>query len=464
MIDGVKSSCIGLAPALWQRNPALNFGISVSESTGELLTQKREANVNGLRFIISSTDWGGLSCSLAGSLHKYKNADSTNYNDFIFSDLSDTLDSLSQKYDIDIEHSPLHGIEIGVNIELDYSPEIVFKKAVCHKGTPFESINAQYKRLGVVCTHTDYTIKLYDKGYQCKIDNKYILRYEVKLLRQRILHPYGINTLADLKKPEKVAPLIHLLRKSLQEIVFFDYSFKPKDFTKCKLLSWQQYGNPRYWESLDPNNYYKARKKLSELTEKYGCIDWKGFMLKKVTQKWFDLLDYKYKKVQRFPCFFIQMQAQKKARISELECMWENIANGDVQKRKEKRKIPLPEIPSKQYPEEYTEKTEDGTGFCVSCGRELTGQKKGSRFCSEKIYGHEARKCRNKDSNKRLAVKRKIKRAAGKDLKLVVIYQDKGKESKAILAASKVVVSREWLDIVKSVEVYKSNIHIRGVP
>ncbi|HSH65812.1 MAG TPA: hypothetical protein VLB84_08445, partial [Bacteroidia bacterium] len=36
---------------------------------------------------------------------------------------------------------------------------------------------------------------------------------------------------------------------------------------------------------------------------------------------------------------------------------------------------------------------------CLSCGRNITNQKKGSMFCSEKIYGKEAKKCRNMQSN-----------------------------------------------------------------
>lgn len=433
MIDGVKCSCFGLDAKLWQNNPLLDFGLSVSESTGELLTQRREAKAKDLRFILSPTNGGGLSCSFAGSLHKYKNIDGNNHNDFTFSELFNALDSLALDYNIDLNNTYIHGIEIGVNIELDYSPEIVFKKAVCHKGKPFEKINPKDKRIGVICSYTDYSIKLYDKGYQCKIDGKSILRFEIKLFRQRPLQPFDISTLADLKDVEKVTPLISLLLERLNEIIFFDYSFKPKGFTRTKLLSWQQYGNPRYWESLNRNSYYKARKKLVELTQKYNCIDWGQFVSKRVTKKWFELAEIKQKNRRHFPHILKRLKAQKRATFSNLECMSENVTLGTLQKRKEKE--------SKKEP-----------CYCISCGRQLTGQKQGSRFCSERIFGKEARRCRNKDSNKKLAIKRKIYRAMEKDLMLRITYEVEGKEYSDILGANEINVTREWLEKVKSVE------------
>lgn len=433
MIDGVKCSCFGLDAGLWQNNPLLDFGLSVSESTGELLTQRREAKAKDLRFVLSPTNGGGLSCSFAGSLHKYKNIDGNNHNDFTFSELLKTIDNLAINYNIDLNNTYIHGIEIGVNIELDYSPEIVFKKAVCHKGKPFEKINPKDKRIGVICSYTDYSIKLYDKGYQCNINDKYILRFEIKLFRQRPLQPFDISTLADLKDVEKVTPLISLLLERLNEIVFFDYSFKPKGFTQTKLLSWQQYGNPRYWESLNRNSYYKARKQLAELTLKYNCIDWGQFVLKRVTKKWFELAEIKQKNRRHFPQILERLKAQKGATFSNLECMLENVTFGDVPKRKEKE-------------------SEKKICYCISCGKQLTGQKQGSRFCSERIFGKKARQCRNKDSNKRLAIKRKIYRAMEKDLMLRITYEVEGNEYSDILGANEINVTREWLEKVKKVE------------
>ena len=47
---------------------------------------------------------------------------------------------------------------------------------------------------------------------------------------------------------------------------------------------------------------------------------------------------------------------------------------------------------------------------CFSCGRNISNQKKGSKFCSEKVYGKEAKRCRNVDSNPRNNFKQREKR------------------------------------------------------
>lgn len=439
MIDGLKCSCVGLNVDLWKNNPYLNFELSVSESTGEILTQRREAKVKNLCFVLSPTSGGGFSCSFNGSLHKYSSIDGSNHDDFIYSDLTKILDNLTNDYSIELNHTSIHSLEVGVNIELDYSPEIVFKKAICHKGKPFERLDSRNKRFGIKCTHTDYAIKLYDKGYQYKINGKYILRYEIKMFRQRMLQPFGIYTLSDLKDVEKVTPLICLLLERLNEIVFFDYSFKPKGLSNSKLLSWQQYSNARYWESLNRNNYYKARKKLAELTQKYNCIDWGKIIAKKVLDKWIDLAELKQKNRRHFPQFIESLKAQKQATFSNLEYMLENVTEGDVKKRIKKE-------------------SKKEVGNCIICGRKLIDQKQGSRFCSERIYGKEARKCRNKDSNRRLAIKRKIYKAMEKDLMLRITYKFEGSEYSDILGANEINITREWLDRIASVEALDSSL------
>lgn len=140
MIDGVKCSCFGLDADLWRNNPLLDFKLSVSESTGEIYTQRREAKAHSLRFVLSPTNKGNFSCSFNGSLHKHKNINGINWDDFTFLQLSETLNSLVKDYDIDLSNSFIHSLEIGVNIELDYSPSIILKSVICHKNKGFDSI------------------------------------------------------------------------------------------------------------------------------------------------------------------------------------------------------------------------------------------------------------------------------------------------------------------------------------
>jgi predicted nucleic acid-binding Zn ribbon protein len=47
------------------------------------------------------------------------------------------------------------------------------------------------------------------------------------------------------------------------------------------------------------------------------------------------------------------------------------------------------------------------TRYCITCGNDITNQKKGSVFCSEKVFGKDAKKCRNQKSNPENNYKRK---------------------------------------------------------
>jgi hypothetical protein len=433
-----------MSAELWKHNPSLDFTAPVSVSTGEILSRKVEAVAGDLRFVLSPTTGGSLACSLVGSLHKYKNGNGCNWDDFTLSELSHTLMVLSQDYSVDLESSYLHSLEVGVNIPLNYSPKRVLKSAICHKGKAFTDINRKDKNIGIICEHEEYTIKLYDKGYQNRINNMYVLRYELKIKRMRVLEQYGIKTLLDLRNPDKVASLLFLLLDKLDEIVFFDFSFNAQSLTDRQRLNWERYSNPKYWEGLNRNMYYKSRKLHAELSTKYGAIQGSKILSEKVVKKWLQLLEIKQETRRQFHRFFEGIESRFKATFSHLECLSEIVATGGKK------------IPSKFQQDHEQQNEAKNRRFCVSCGRDISHQKKGSRFCSEKELGKAARRCRNKDSNRRLMIKRKLKIAMDKDLMLRITYTDRhGTCFTDTLAVGELNVSREWLDRVVSVEVIK---------
>lgn len=398
MIDGVKCSCSNLKAETWRRNPLLNFGVTVSETTGEILNERRTAQTGPFSFSISPSEKGGLYCCFSGSIHKY--AKGNNFGDFTFAELSENIDRFCTEYGINPETAPIHGLETGVNIELPYSPKRVLKSVICHKGKTFDNLDRRDSRLGLVCERTDYAVKLYDKSYQCKIPDKHILRYELKFYRNRPLEAFGIATLADLKSAEKVSLLISLLLTRLNEIAFFDFSFDTSRMSERKRDKWEKYGNPNYWAGLDRKSAYKARKLYKETIKRYGATDWADVLSGKVSERWEELSGTKQKNGGRFPQISKERKARKKETFSKLEYIADNVPS---KKRKEKEKKGC---------------------FCVSCGRDISNQRKGSRFCSERLYGKDAKRCRNRDSNRRLSMKRKIKRAESKNLTLEAVYRD----------------------------------------
>jgi len=455
MIDGVKVVCPNRCAVSWNDNPLLVFGSLVSTNTGEILNQRKTAEYNGLTFSISPKVSGQSNfCAIAGSLHKYKNGGGINWDSFTFSELQTVLHELQAVYHIDLNQTSIQGMEIGVNIPLDYSPEVIIKSAVSHKGQPFSTLYAakymtNKRRIGKYCDYADYTLKLYDKGKQCK-NNEHILRVEVKAKRQRLLQPYGISTLADLTDKVKLLRLLELLLSKMNDIIFFDYRFTGSELSEAKQLRYMRYSNPNYWENLTKFSRTKARKLYTELSKKYECIDWGIYCIKKATKIWLDLLELQAENRLLFPRIIEAMQAHKTATFSTLDCLLEKVAQSGTSGNLNKAIKSEQENGQKVPYQSTTEKPR----FCVVCGRDISHQKKGSVFCSEKLYGKEARQCRNKDSNRRLAIKRKIKRAMNKDndLMLRIIYDYEGKEYSDILGVNEISITREWLDKVKRVE------------
>lgn len=442
MVDGFKCTCIGVNAADWGQNKNLDFIFPVSERTGEILKRK-EAKYKSLTFSISPNVRGGLSCVLSGSLHKYKNNGLHNYDNFTIDEICKTLDGLACNFGVNLESAVLHSLEIGVNVPLNYKPQRVIKSIICHKGTPFKTLSVKGEYLGAVCEHSDYDIKIYDKSYQQRTATGYILRYEIKFKRIRLLNDLGIKTLLDLKKPECLGRVLPFLLAKLNEIVFFDFYTKIEGLTDGQKLRWERFSNPNFWQRLNRKQYYKARVLFAKLSRQYGANNGAEILANKVSNIYQNQCQSKHKKGGRFPRIKTKLKAQERGTFSHLEYVLENVTSGDI---KNNKKIKLKNNTKKDDKKNMEKR------FCKICGRDITRQKLGSVFCSEKYYGKEAKKCRNRDSNKRRDLKRKIYRAMEKEQMLQITYVDKhGKTYTDILGAKEVFMAREWLDNIKEV-------------
>lgn len=440
MIDGFKCTCVGLDADLWKHNKLLDFELSVSERTGEV-SQRKEAKVDGLTFAISPTKSGTLSCSLAGSLHKYKNGGVQNWDDFHISEIQDTLDGLADTYNIELNNAFLHSVEVGVNIPLNYKPQRIIKSVICHKGKPFKELSKKGEFLGVVCEHIDYDIKMYDKSYQQRIsDIGYILRFEIKFKRIRMLESCGICSLSDLKNQECLENVLPILITKLKEIVFFDFYADTKGLTDRQLLRWERFSNIHYWESLNRKQYYNARVLFAELTKKYKAKDGANLLVEKVSNKYQELLEAKPKTVGHFPQLSADGKQIKTGTFSNLEYMLENVTFGDVNNKLE-------------IGEENTLQSTTKKRCCKTCGRDITDQQADSLFCSERLYGKDAKRCRNKDSNRRMILKRKMINAMKRERMFIITYEDNGVQYSDTLSPTELALTRSWLDKVVSVVV-----------
>lgn len=439
MIDGLKCVCGGIVPAVWTDSPFLNFGVLVSEHSGELLSTTKQAEYNGLTFRISGDN--SRLCLIYGSLHKYYN-NGDNSNNYTLEALKDTIADLSARFGIDPQATIIQRIEIGLNIPLDYSPQIIIKAAIAYKYRGFDTIRDHARRrFGKICEFSDYAVKLYDKGRQCG-KNANILRFELVLYRARAL-PKGIVTLYDISRADNYTALGQMLLETISNIIFYDFKYKGDGLTPFAWSHFQQYSNPNYWEKLTKAARTRAARRYRAKIAEYGLIDWAAFLIQKSDKILAKLQQKQAEAGQPFPQEKRQKQAQGGATFSTLDCLYTKVAPTNGRGNLCKADI--------NGGGSHRTKCDNVRRYCVVCGRDISAQRAGSRFCSERLFGKEARQCRNKDSNRRLSIKRKIYKAMRENKYLAITYEYNGVCYSDILAPAEIDLRREVLDSIKEI-------------
>lgn len=271
----------------------LNWVSSVIEKTGEM-KHIRTAKYDNLEFI----DKKGR-VSLKGSLHKYFNKGVHNYNDFTFENLQKVIHELNQHFGLVPGNVQLENIEFGVNIELPYKVDKILNNAILHKNEPFQRFN--YGN-GIECSHSQYFIKIYDKGLQYN-QNRNLLRIEIKVIKMAFLQSHGItiNFLSDLLKKDNLQAIGELLAQTIEEILFSDIELMNNDsINEKERLIIAQGSNPNYWKNLIPVNnepdykkrrkhFYRQKERFETTVRKYSP-NLNSFLKTKIRDKFTDLL------------------------------------------------------------------------------------------------------------------------------------------------------------------------------
>ena len=110
----------------------------------------------------------------------------------------------------------------------------------------------------------------------------------------------------------------------------------------------------------------------------------------------------------------------------------------------------LVKIENERYPQVRAERVKNRQ--CITCGRDISNQKKGSHFCSEKIWGQSAKKCRNTDSGRRRNLIRKIDRAVITKSCVTITYFHKGRVGTETIRAPEIIPDRAWLHQVIQIQ------------
>jgi hypothetical protein len=211
-----------------------------------------------------------------GSLHKshFKNE---NHSSFGWSALQSEISHLCSVYSIDEESTYITNIEFGLNVELPFPVyDFLRESLIGYKGEPFSRYKPDRRgvSLGYECGMQHYIVKAYDKGLQYGL-TKNLLRFELSYKNMVLLRKDGVNTLSDLRDPEKVLGLSRRLLKAWDDVMLCEIKTDVKvagiSERDSKLL--YDGSNPKYWEILKEDNkssYNYRRRKYKKLIVKYG--------------------------------------------------------------------------------------------------------------------------------------------------------------------------------------------------
>lgn len=452
MIDGIQITYH--APGHTHLTAFSCWEVTINEHTGEQVDDVRRASFRGMNMELKPAATG-YRLTINGSLHKYYNGGNHNANEFPFTDLQYAVNSLSAAIGIEPANMELHGIEIGINVPLPFTPLRVLNNAVCYKNKPFRPIHKRNKRKGLICCLYDYDVKLYDKAEQSGIDCGYLLRIEVKVNKMRYLQGYGLATLEDLIALSKIYPLVQVLTHVLDSIIWTDSEVDLHRMNNREQKQWLYLSNPTSWEGMNKYQLRENRKKLTGLFARYVNSPVSSVIGPLLMDTW-DRQFTEAVEAQNGPPFhrpFKNLEADQISTFSPLECIGEKVIEGEPILICPLTGFSIGDINNiKECAHINGAKNAQPPRYCASCGRDISDQSKHSRFCSERLYGQRAKQCRNKESNRRRDHKRTITSAIRMNRLVTISYRT----NRAVIYSlhpSGIIVSRDWLDSVQEIKI-----------
>ena len=269
-------------------NESLQFYTPVNEKTGELNEKSKVADWKGLKIEIKDN----RHIEISGSLHKYWH-NRTNYQDYTYTDLANTVIDICTKLSIKPDEATLHNVEFGVNVETIFNVDQLINNILHYKGDTFSKMRSRDRTcIGVDCYKGRYGLKAYNKGRQYGLEDN-IFRFENKVFKMEHLKVVGIFTLADLLDRKKLAHLGKLLIASFEEMIIYDKSIDTTRLNKPTKQFYEKAWNPKYWEELKKENpkrfdYYRNRFRI--IVKERSTNNRQEQALKLISEKWNELL------------------------------------------------------------------------------------------------------------------------------------------------------------------------------
>lgn len=290
MYDGIKIDCAVTDPRKW--NTSLNSIGRHDEATGEILPFT-EAKTSGLSFLKTQTPQGTRH-TIQGSIHRFARNGGENNDDFNIVEVANTIDILKNKFGINPEQSKILNFEFGVNIEL---PEGItageFQKYLVSAYTRgFEKLNRQRAAIGYIAEFEEFSIKIYDKGYQSGSGESQQLRIEIKVIRTRWLQQFGILRkgeplyLSRLLDKTIITQLGDILKLKLSSLICTPRNIDESRLTPKEKMTFRECRDARSWEEWNSKTRERKHEQLQRIFKKVGQADPVDVLQRLVAEKW----------------------------------------------------------------------------------------------------------------------------------------------------------------------------------
>lgn len=355
-----------------RKNELLEFSTGVLNATGE--ETRQIAKYKGMKIFVYPND----KIFIEGSIHKFFNSGEHNHNDFNFKNLSDSITELYKTLQFKPNEAYLRGFEFGININTIKDPSEIIEMIVCSGKDYINQMNITGGK-GITCKHTNHITKIYNKSLQYKLDSN-ILRIENKTIRMRKVKGLDIVNLHDLTNPKKINSLLPHLIEMFEALIIHEPITKDK-LTKAETKIYEYGNNPRFWTGLNNSQRYKKRKQYECLISNRSVFKIKETLTKQIANKW----NYLLKKGDKYTGIEIDPKGDKCTR--SIVCI-SDLKTNEYNDLKERR--------------------------CLSCGRDISKQRKGSKYCSEKMFGKDVKQCRNNVSNPKNNFRKRVKKSIEK--------------------------------------------------
>ena len=377
MIDYINISLKDFNYQTWLSDSRLLFEYKISnepDKHGDIIqTSSDIAHYMGLDFVHTLSG----QCYIKGSIHRFFNAGGNNADRFTYTKFIKAVDELKD-FGINPQKAFLKSFEFGLNLPIhekkltakSFYNSIIYRVGEIEKCMSDDGNNL----IGKQFTTEDLAVKSYDKKQQAKLNNtNEIVRYELRFRRMRLLKRLGIVTLSDLTDKNKLIEIFEKkLLKSVEESILLDWKSLPNTnklphTQKRKFLNFR---NPKWWKESKMTTKARNHQKTSfeKLISRHAQYDIKQILKQKLINE--------FNAVIELPDFTETNLTQKNRGMFAACIVSGNRAEtADTVERR----------------------------FCCVCGKEITHQKKESKYCNN------SRKCRDKAYNLKKSEKGKEK-------------------------------------------------------